>query len=430
MSDCQIHWGIKTPGWVIMDCVSPFPPIAEVAPGKNCALAYTLNNRQPVRCTLVGDQPLFFLDNDISAEEEGLLDTLLSSTSAVAGDYNRLQGSHQAFDQLSKEFFYTDEQKLDMFAQNAKGISRRNTEITDVEALIAPMRHSRLAETYLADLEAAGVKFVPTAGIRLAGFDKKTKTIHFNPTLGEDTARFLLCREIRRAWLSVKGAWQSPFSFHPDQAVLLNRVQNADLAITQVRIAWEMQLAGEKALWAMVENGSLADMGQAFGREASIDFRGLNNGSSAIAAFETWFLSERCRRADRMLIQQMLSAYQSYVGTEHPQVARILGQELVAAVGSMPYGKNYLSGHTSLILSDPIFTEVRDRSNANFLWFIKFERAFSEAEQELQEEVSASANSKPSFRIHDSARDNTTGNLVQLFPAREEATDRRAKPAE
>jgi hypothetical protein len=50
----------------------------------------------------------------------------------------------------------------------------------------------------------------------------------------------------------------------------------------------------------------------------------------------------------------------------------------------MPSGKNYLSKLVSQITEDPLYAEVRDRSNANFLWFIKFERSFRDSEQNLQ----------------------------------------------
>ncbi|MEE3322691.1 MAG: hypothetical protein VX196_02020, partial [Pseudomonadota bacterium] len=58
--------------------------------------------------------------------------------------------------------------------------------------------------------------------------------------------------------------------------------------------------------------------------------------------------------------------------------------DLVSKLGEYGFGKNYLQPYANVILNDPVFTEVRDRSNANFLWFIKFERSFKEAEQELQ----------------------------------------------
>ena len=57
---------------------------------------------------------------------------------------------------------------------------------------------------------------------------------------------------------------------------------------------------------------------------------------------------------------------------------------MITAMGEQPFGKNYLSQYARAIIEDPVFTEVRDRSNANFLWFIKFERSFRETEQALQ----------------------------------------------
>jgi len=99
--------------------------------------------------------------------------------------------------------------------------------------------------------------------------------------------------------------------------------------------------------------------------------------------FEAWFLSDRCRQQDRKLIQLMLADYQGYV-FEGENVSRTVGNELIIALGTMPFGKNYLAPYVGTIVSDAVFTEIRDRSNANFLWFIKFERSFREAEQELQ----------------------------------------------
>ena len=61
----------------------------------------------------------------------------------------------------------------------------------------------------------------------------------------------------------------------------------------------------------------------------------------------------------------------------------------MTALGKMPFGQNYLAASVGPIMNDPIFTDVRDRSNANFLWFIKFERSFTEAEQEIAAQASA-----------------------------------------
>ncbi|HRQ61581.1 MAG TPA: hypothetical protein PLO23_08755, partial [Alphaproteobacteria bacterium] len=120
-----------------------------------------------------------------------------------------------------------------------------------------------------------------------------------------------------------------------------------------------------------------------FAREAFLDFRTINNGVACAAVFESWFLSERCQIQDKRLIQQMLADHQGYV-FDLDKVSKGLTPEIIAALGSLPFGKNYLAVHAGTILSDPIFTDVRDRSNANFLWFIKFERSFRETEQVLQ----------------------------------------------
>ena len=49
-------------------------------------------------------------------------------------------------------------------------------------------------------------------------------------------------------------------------------------------------------------------------------------------------------------------------------------------------------------MDDAIFNEVRDRSNANFLWFVKFERSFRETEQHLQH--SSDLGNEQSFDAH------------------------------
>ena len=57
--------------------------------------------------------------------------------------------------------------------------------------------------------------------------------------------------------------------------------------------------------------------------------------------------------------------------------------QIISNLGEQPFGKNYLSVFAAMIVHDSLFTDVRDRSNANFLWFIKFERKYQETEEEL-----------------------------------------------
>ena len=65
---------------------------------------------------------------------------------------------------------------------------------------------------------------------------------------------------------------------------------------------------------------------------------------------------------------------------------------LFSKLGEMPHGSNYLSARGKRAPTDTCYTIVEDRSNANFLWFIKFERGFQEKElQMLQQSVRVSA---------------------------------------
>ncbi len=160
-----------------------------------------------------------------------------------------------------------------------------------------------------------------------------------------------------------------------------------------VRIAWELKLANENEAWCFIENSNYADLGRAFAREACTDFRAANNGEALLGIVEAWFLSERCRNHDRTLIQRMLAgkAPEGFSGSQ--DLSRQALIEAIYALGKNPYGNNYLSPHIQLLVEDPIFSEVRDRSNANFLWFVKFESSFAQAEQELQLDKSTDDNS-------------------------------------
>ena len=90
----------------------------------------------------------------------------------------------------------------------------------------------------------------------------------------------------------------------------------------------------------------------------------------------------------------MLSDYQGYV-FDMDDATQNITPTLIAALGEMPFGKNYLAEHAATIMNDPIFSDIRDRSNANFLWFIKFERSFRETEHDLQNESHLTFGARP-----------------------------------
>jgi hypothetical protein len=235
----------------------------------------------------------------------------------------------------------------------------------------------------------------------------------------------ILGRELRRVWQHRAGALVDPLLFHPDDAVLVARLQQADLASAQVRIAWELHLSGDDAAWQVVENSSLYDIGRAVAREVRSDFRNLANGRASASALEIWFISERCRSCDRELIRKILADHQNKVFAPDRGLSRQISGELIAALGTMPYGKNYLAALAGQLMSDPVFTDVRDRSNANFLWFIKFEQSFRDAEQELHsgcDSASPRTDSAGDFPDKTGAYrngDNNNGTVIEFYTDRD-----------
>lgn len=357
-----------------------------------CRFAYTLNNTQPVRCTIIGDQPLFYMDFEGDIEEEfedadafgadpfgigAIEDGVAALKNRIMGLEAGLMSSESAQIRVAD---FMDEAALIVapLAQKEPG------DLTfRLKALEKNLQASRLAGAFLETAKAYGITLSFSAQTENAFYDREARMIYLNPHRDEATLLLLAVRELRRVWQHKNGALLHPLTFYPDQAILINRTQRADLSVAILRAAWELQLAGYKACWERLENSSLSDLTRAFAREAYLDFRTLNNGLAASAVFEAWFLSDRCRHEDRALIQQMLSDYQGYV-FDTEQVSRSVSADLIMALGSVPFGKNYLAPFVGTIAEDPLFAEIRDRSNANFLWFIKFERSFREAEQELQ----------------------------------------------
>ncbi len=388
-----------------------------------CKVAYTLNNDQPVVCTIIGEQPLFYMDYEYDLEEEGLFDA--AELGILENELLNVQKEIKSFENFSEDFTGAPDKAFKEFIENKEHFSTKaKADALSIEQLKEILAQSRLAEAYLESAAAHDVEIKFSNQVLEGIYDRKAAMIFINANL-EAADQILICaRELRRHWQHRQGALIHPLMFHPDNAVLVNRVQSADLAASVVRVAWELQLSNYKAAWQRIENSSMGDLGRAFAREAFLDFRTINNGQAASAVFESWFLSERCRVEDRKLIQNMLADYQGYV-FDQDESEKSITPALIAALGTMPFGKNYLSAHVNIIMNDAIFTDVRDRSNANFLWFIKFEKSFRETEQELQiegsdvcaDDIAQAAFLKENQDIRHAAEpQSANGEIIELFP--------------
>ncbi len=359
---------------------------AALARRRPCLMAYTLNNTQPVVCTIVADQPYFYMEEEALAEDDDLLG--LEEYADFEKDLLDLKKKMDAYERMSQAYERDPERRLEQFADEAREITEIKTHVEHqmlqpADRIVTMLAKSRMAQALLDCARTHSVYIVESDQVQSARYDRESGKILIHPGLGEMEQCFLAVRELRRHWQHRKGVLIHPLTFHPDQAILINRAQIADLTIAMIRVGWELQLAGMRAAWEYIEHSPLADLGRAFAREAFVDFRSLASGKASSAVFETWFLSERCRHQDKKLIQAMLADHQGYVFTNE-EASRTISIEMISAMGEQPFGKNYLSEYARAIIEDPVFTEVRDRSNANFLWFIKFERSFRETEQALQ----------------------------------------------
>lgn len=342
-------------------------------------------------CNILGDQPLFFIDY-VDAEESDFMDpmALLEGDAGSAGYYAenieqlrrrmaRLESANVHIDGYARE---SVDAAFDAAAASL-GVAQSRIELAEVLRLLT---HSRLAAALYTDVKTRGLKIDMSASVDTASYDRDHLLIRLNPRLPADLAVLALTRSLRQAWLHLNGAAIHPLHFAPEEAVLLNRIQQADLACSMIRCAWELNLAGEKNAWSRLITGSAYDLAVGFAREAIADFRALNNGQALHASFERWFFSGRCKDVDRKLIQQMLADHHGLV-FDHPQMSKMVTNDIIARTGELPLGKNYLSSLIEVVLSDPLFTEVRDRSNANFLWFIKFERSFRATEGQMEQKL-------------------------------------------
>lgn len=270
--------------------------------------------------------------------------------------------------------------------------------VTSLATLTQTLLFSRTAVALYERLQADGLSIIYDQQVPLSQYYPRAAhgqgpahTITLNPHHPKGDLLNMLARELRRAWQHAEGALVNPLTFEPEEAILVNRAQQADVLMMSIKMAWELKLAGENEAWDYLVGSPMADVSRMFENKASTDFRTLNNGEAARAAYDQFFDGARTKIHDKRIIHQMLLDETGYIKSRdiRPQV----NMELFRRLGQLPNGRNYLaSGNQPRLPTDPMYATVEDRANANFLWFIKFERSFQEKElQMVQESVQMSA---------------------------------------
>lgn len=262
-------------------------------------------------------------------------------------------------------------------------------DIVAVETLLEVITKSRTGKSLMAKTtdDVAAVKVVYDQQTPVSQFYMRADgaaVITLNPYRPKGDLINLLTRELRRAWQYQQGVLVNPLSFEPDEAILVNRAQQADALMISIRVAWELKLQGIHESWDYLIGSPVADVGRTFEIKAQTDFRTLNNGQAARAAYDKFFEDARTKAHDKQIIHQMLLDETGYIKSSQP--AEKVSMELFQRMGEMPYGRNYLCMGSAREPTDMCYSTVEDRSNANFLWFIKFERSFQEKELEMVNE--------------------------------------------
>jgi hypothetical protein len=264
------------------------------------------------------------------------------------------------------------------------GPNGKNPAIATLASLVETLRVSRTAAALLDadnapeiiyDMQIPASQYYPRKG---------KPVITLNPHRPRGDLLNLLTRELRRHWQHMHGALVNPLNFEPDEAILINRAQAADALMISIKAAWEMKLSGEQEAWNWLAGSPAADMGRTFEVKARSDFRTLNNGEAARAAYDKFFEDSRTKVHDKRIIHQMLLDESGYMRMSQKTPAS--AAEIFKRLGELPAGRNYLSMKAGRAPTDAVYATIEDRSNANFLWFIKFERSFQEKEKQMIED--------------------------------------------
>lgn len=350
-----------------------------------CAVGF---GHQPILCNIIGSEPLFYIEEDYALDEalfedieiEGAVTAQSDFFSLKEQDADRLERLRKTMTLIERDRAFSVLRALEGDKALLQG-DQALPVLTLSEILDFASKSGALSQA-MAFAISCGIDFKTSAQVETVAYDRDGRTVLVNPHQTLDQAALHMARALRMVDHHQAGILIHPLLFDPEQAVLINRVMEADATLASIRAAWDLRLAGEKTAWTHLVTGPAYDLASAFAREAITDFRSITDGRAARATFEQWFLSSRCKAADRHLIQTMLADHHGYVfDTEN--FTKHLTKDVLARIGDSHQGQNYLSSILDVVLSDPLYNEIRDRSNANFLWFIKFERSFRESEDAL-----------------------------------------------
>ena len=205
--------------------------------------------------------------------------------------------------------------------------------------------------------------------------------LHINNTGYIPQELSIAISEIRAGWhIQNNNYIHDIFDLRPDDIIVYNRTMISDLTCCIFRAAWEMHLSQVDIVYHYLNNSpESAQIFKKYCTAMQTDFRGIKSGEGYSIIFEDIALSNAFSEMDKSIITSLMS---SSIYNRTPDNDKKLTHEMLNNIFSMPNGEENrdMIAHTNVVLTDPIFTEVRERGSANFLWFIKFERASKQAD--------------------------------------------------
>jgi len=340
-------------------------------------------------CNMIGDQPLFYIEDSAEEDDFLMIEGDVDASMMLPADeefITKMRAKLESYDKTAKALsvseIQTPEQRFDSVF--AKSESKTNS----MKSILDYGQKSAVFKSYLDFIIDTKIEIEFATDVQTSSYNRTTSKILLNPLLDQFSACSALIKSMRMAWNHKQGVLVNPLSFQPEEAILVHRILNADMDVTKISFLWDLKLAGDEHAWMNAMTGADYDLCSAYAMEAMTDFRSIKGGLAPRATFEKWFLSARCKNFDREIIQTMMGGHTD-MDIDNVDASRVIAMDVIAGLGNRPDGKNYIAPIVAQVMNDALFTEVRDRSNANFLWFVTFERRMNELEQELQDDVSS-----------------------------------------
>jgi len=332
-------------------------------------------------CNMVGDQPLFYIDDSVEEDFLGHEETMDIEMFPSDREFlDKMKAKLQSYDVSAKALSsYKNTLPEDAFDDIFK-----SSQTTTLKDIIDFGNNSAIFKTYFEFITDRSIQITLSHDVQTSFYDRENKQILLNPSMDKAGATCALIQAMRTVWNHKQGVLINPLCFQPDEAVIINRLMQADLDVIKVAYLWDLKLAGVEESWHAAMSGSDYDLCSAYAMEAMTDFRSIKGGLAMRSTFEKWFLTGRCKNHDRQIIQTMMGGHTD-MNINNEDASRIVAMDVIAAIGNRPEGQNYLAPIVVQILNDPLYGEIRDRSNANFLWFVTFERKMAQVEQELHD---------------------------------------------